>query len=197
MDNASLKSGLCHTVERIHQLLRYTLISSSVAWCVWSSVAILSISRITSSVRPNSIMVLRNLASWIKKCSVVFLITFFLPVAVTVGSTFPDAADENRKEVKSQLDAPLALTRIISQEVTVRAVDDADVQIRQTYTLCCVLGSVLSNLHSSVSPAASITFRDSLLKKIELSMLLKFTLKCLSLRVVLDFLNQISNVDAM
>ena len=42
MDNASLKSARCLTgivseptkFERIHQLLRYTLISSSVAWCV-------------------------------------------------------------------------------------------------------------------------------------------------------------------
>ena len=37
--------------ERIHQLLRYTLSSSSVAMCVWSSFANLSISRVTSSVR--------------------------------------------------------------------------------------------------------------------------------------------------
>ena len=46
--------------ERIHQLLRYTLSSSSVAMWVWSSFANLSISRITSSVRPNSSMVFRN-----------------------------------------------------------------------------------------------------------------------------------------
>ena len=35
--------------ERIHQLLRYTSSSSSVAMWVWSSFANLSISRITSS----------------------------------------------------------------------------------------------------------------------------------------------------
>ena len=38
--------------ERIHQLLRYTLSFSSLAMCVWSSFANLSISRITYSVRP-------------------------------------------------------------------------------------------------------------------------------------------------
>ena len=46
--------------ERIHQLPRYTLSSSSVAMCVWSSFASLSISRITSSVRSNSSMVFLN-----------------------------------------------------------------------------------------------------------------------------------------
>ena len=53
--------------ERIHQLLQYTLSSSCVAMCVWSSFANLSISRITSSVRPNSIMVIRNHVSRINR----------------------------------------------------------------------------------------------------------------------------------
>ena len=65
------------------------------------------------------------------------------------------------------------------------------------HTLHCALGSTSSSSHSSVSPAALITSRDSLPERIELSMLLKITLKCMSLRVVLDLLNQISNVDAM
>ena len=33
--------------------------------------------------------------------SVIFLITFFLPVAVSVGSTFPDVVIGDRKEVKN------------------------------------------------------------------------------------------------
>ena len=53
VDNASLKSARCLTgilseptkFERIHQLSRYTRISSGVLWCVWSSSANLSISR--------------------------------------------------------------------------------------------------------------------------------------------------------
>ena len=42
--------------ERIHQLFRYTRISSGVMWCVWSSFANLSISRHISSLRPTSII---------------------------------------------------------------------------------------------------------------------------------------------
>ena len=63
----------------------------------------------------------------------VLVIPFFLPVAVTAGTTFPDVVVGNRKEVKSELDVLLVLFRIISQEVTARAVDDADVPVRQTY----------------------------------------------------------------
>ena len=95
-------------------------------------------------------------------CSVIFLITFFLPEAVTVGSTFPDVVVLNRKEVKNWLDVLLVLCRIISYEVTARAVDDADVLVRQT--LHCALGSTSSSSHSSVFPAAVITSCDSLLK---------------------------------
>ena len=102
--------------ERIHQLLRKTLSSSSVAMCVWSSFANLSISRITSSVRPTSIMVFRNLSSRMndRECSriVVSYTSFgvdsqcdildhlFLSVSVTVWSTFPDVKVRNREEVK-------------------------------------------------------------------------------------------------
>ena len=64
----------------------------------------------------------------------VLVISFFLPVAVTVGSTFPDVVVGNRKQVKGELDVLLVLFRIISQEVTACAVDDADVPV-----LCTVL----------------------------------------------------------
>ena len=49
--------------------------------------------------------------------SVIFLIPFFLPVSVTVWSTFPDVVVGNRKEVKSVLEVSLVLFRSISQEV--------------------------------------------------------------------------------
>ena len=62
-------------------------------------------------------------------CDEVLMIPFFLPVAVTVGSTFPDVVVGNRKEVKSELDVLLVLFRFISQEVTACAVDDADVPV--------------------------------------------------------------------
>ena len=60
----------------------------------------------------------------------VLVIPFFLPVAVTVGSTFPDVVVVNRKEVKSELEVLLVFFRSISQEVPARAVDDADVPVR-------------------------------------------------------------------
>ena len=67
--------------------------------CVWSSFANLSISRITSSVRPNSIMVFREPIVNAQELSfltlelvrsVIFLITFFLSVSVTVWSAETD-----------------------------------------------------------------------------------------------------------
>ena len=67
----------------------------------------------------------------------VLVIPFFLPVAVAVGSPFLDVIIENRKEVKSELELPLVLFRVISQEVPARAVDDADVPVRQTYFALC------------------------------------------------------------
>ena len=70
-------------------------------------------------------------------CSVVFLITFFLSVPVTVWSALPDVKVRDREEIKNGLDVLLVLCRIISKEVPARAVDDADVPIRQAYfTLC-------------------------------------------------------------
>ena len=56
---------------------------------------------------------------------------------MTVVSTFLDVEVGNRKEVKSELEVLLVLFRIISLEVTARAVDDADVPVRQTcFALC-------------------------------------------------------------
>ena len=43
----------------------------------------------------------------------------------------------NRKDVKSVLDEFLVLLRSISQEVSARAVDDAEIPVRQTYFALC------------------------------------------------------------
>ena len=114
--------------ERIHQLLRYTLSSSSVAMWVWSSFASLSILRITSSVRSNSSMVFSEPCITNKSivnlqvssfpallleliCSVVFSITFsfFLSVPVTVWSALPDVKIRDREEIKNGHDVLLVL----------------------------------------------------------------------------------------
>ena len=47
-------------------------------------------------------------------CSVVFLITFFLAVSVTVWSALPDVTVRDRQEIKNGLDVLLVLCRIIS-----------------------------------------------------------------------------------
>ena len=59
----------------------------------------------------------------------VLVISFFLPVAVAVGSPFLDVVVGNRQEVKSELEVLLVLFRSISQEVLARAVNDADVPV--------------------------------------------------------------------
>ena len=67
-------------------------------------------------------------------CRVVFLITFFLPVPVTVWPAFPDVEVRNREEIQHGLDV---FCCIISQEVPARAVDDANVPMRQTCSALC------------------------------------------------------------
>ena len=47
-------------------------------------------------------------------CSVVFFITFFFSVSVTVWSTFPDVEVRDREEIKNGLDVLLVFCRIIS-----------------------------------------------------------------------------------
>ena len=47
-------------------------------------------------------------------CSVVFLITFFLSVPVTVWSALPDVKVRDREDIKNGLDVLLVLCRIIS-----------------------------------------------------------------------------------
>ena len=70
-------------------------------------------------------------------CDVVLGVPFLLPVTVAVGSPFLDVVIGNREEIESVLDEFLVLLRSISQEVPARAVDDADVPVRQTYFALC------------------------------------------------------------
>ena len=64
------------------------------------------------------------------------------------------------------------------------------------HALHCDFGSTSTISHSSVFPAAIIASFD-FAEGIERMMLLKITLKCLSLRVILDLLNQVMNVNAV
>ena len=67
----------------------------------------------------------------------VLVIPWLLPITVPVGSPFLNVVVGNREEVKSVLDEFLVFIRSISQEVPARAVDDADVPVRQTYFALC------------------------------------------------------------
>ena len=67
----------------------------------------------------------------------VLVIPLLLPVAVPVASPFLDVVIGNREEIESVLDEFLVLLRSISQEVSARAVDNADVPVRQTYFALC------------------------------------------------------------
>ena len=55
-----------------------------------------------------------------------------------VGSLLLDVVVGNGEEIESVLDKFLVLLRSVSQEVPARAVDDADVPLRQTYFAQCV-----------------------------------------------------------
>ena len=70
-------------------------------------------------------------------CRVVFFTTFFLPVPVTVWPALPDVKIRDREEIKNGLDVLLIFCCIISQEVPARALDDANVPIRQTCSALC------------------------------------------------------------
>ena len=67
----------------------------------------------------------------------VFSIIFFLSVLVTMWSALPDVKVRDREEIKNGLDVLLVLCRIISQEVSTRAVDDTSVPIREACSALC------------------------------------------------------------
>ena len=68
---------------------------------------------------------------------VVFSVPWLLPVTVPVGSPFLDVVIGNREKIESVLDEFLVLFRSILQEVPARAVDNADVPVRQAYFALC------------------------------------------------------------
>ena len=68
---------------------------------------------------------------------VILVIPRLLPVTVPVGSPFLDVVIGNREEVESVFDELLVLLRSRLQEVPARAVDNADVPVRQTYFALC------------------------------------------------------------
>ena len=64
-------------------------------------------------------------------CRVEFSAAFFLPVPVTVWPAFPDVEVRDREEIQHGRDVLLVFSCIIFQEVSTRAVDNANVPIRQ------------------------------------------------------------------
>ena len=64
-------------------------------------------------------------------CRVEFFATFLLPVPVTVWPALPDVEVLDREEIQHGRDVLLVFSCIILQEVSTRAVDDANVPIRQ------------------------------------------------------------------
>ena len=109
----------------------------------------------TSSERPNSIIGLSEplvtdksivnvfvvfLSTLFLKlfCCVEFFATSFLPVPVTVWSALPDVKVRDREEIQHGRDILLVFCRIILQEVSTCAVDDASVPIRQACFALCI-----------------------------------------------------------
>ena len=70
-------------------------------------------------------------------CRVEFCATFFLPVPVTVWPALPDVEVRDREEIQHGRDVLLVFCCIISQEVSTRAEDDANVPVRQACSTLC------------------------------------------------------------
>ena len=70
-------------------------------------------------------------------CLVELFAAFFLPVPVTVWSALPDVEVRDREEIQHGRDVLLVFCCIILQEVSTRAVDDANVPIRQACSALC------------------------------------------------------------
>ena len=70
-------------------------------------------------------------------CRVVFFITFFLPVPVTVWPALSYVKVWDREEIQHGLDVLLVFCCFIFQEVPARAVDNANFPIRQTCSALC------------------------------------------------------------
>ena len=70
-------------------------------------------------------------------CRVVFFITFFLPVPVTMWPAFPDVKVWDREEIQHGLDVLLVFCCFIFQEVSARAVDNAN--FSNTSDMLCIV----------------------------------------------------------
>ena len=64
-------------------------------------------------------------------CRVVFFAAFFLPVPVTVWPALSDAEVRDGEEIQHGRDVLLVFSCLIFQQVSTRAVDDANVPVRQ------------------------------------------------------------------
>ena len=73
-------------------------------------------------------------------CRVEFFATFFRPVLVTVWPALPDVEVRDSEEIQHGRDILLVFCCIISQEVSTRAVDDANIPVRQAW-LCIVISA--------------------------------------------------------
>ena len=67
----------------------------------------------------------------------VVVFPWLLPVTVPVGSPFLDVSIGNREEIESVIDECFVLLLPNLQEVPTRAVENADVPIRQAYFELC------------------------------------------------------------
>ena len=111
-------------------------------------------------------------------------------MAVTVESPFPYVVAGNRIEINSVLDELLVLIRSISQEVPARAADNADNPFsKESQDMIKAAGNTELCELLDAEPKAQCKVCLSYWN--ELSMLLKITLKCMSMRVVLDLVNKI------
>ena len=96
-------------------------------------------------------------------CSVVFSITFFLSVLVTVWSALPDV--KVRIEKRSRTDLMYFLFSVVSSRKKCPHVQQTMPASQYArHALHCAFGSTSSISHNSVFPAALITFCDSSLK---------------------------------
>ena len=150
----ALKSGRCRTgivseptvFERVHQLFRYTRISSGVMWLrvvfVRKFVHLTTYFFSATDVKhffaellvadepvvdTQKKLLLAFLLERIR--DVILVISWLLPVTVPVGSPSLCVVVGNREEIHGALDKVLVLLRSVSQEVPARAVDDADVPV--------------------------------------------------------------------
>ena len=129
-------------------------------------------------------------------CRVVFFATRFLPVPVSVWPALPYI--KFGMENKSSTDEMYFMFSVVSSFIKCPHVQYTMPALQYVrHALHCDFGSTLTISHSSVFSAAIIASFDSLLKGLNAQCCVEITLKCFSLRVILDLLNQVVNVNTM